>query len=203
MVIAAALLTGCSGSSSPPSLGPAGDASHPPPAVATGQQAAPTDLAAPLLTAADLGPTWRAGEVPPVGYSTPPPFDVGPPAIYQLRTDLQTEHWTGSAWSIDQFVEELATSYGTAAKADQIVILQVAQAKGLYRSAKVHGVTVWTYTSPKANSDRLVWLAVGPLAVKLTIGAPGSAATGVPAARVVRLAVERLKSHPEPSQAVG
>jgi hypothetical protein len=197
--MAAIAVTGCSGSSAPSSPTAVVDASHPPAPLANGQQAAPAKLVAPLLTPADLGPTWRVAETPPVTYGTPPPFAVGPAAAYQLHAHLQTEHWSGSTWTTDQYVEELATSYGTAHNAKQAVDLQVAQAKGGYQSANVRGVTVWTYTSTKAHTDRLIWLAVGPLAVQLTVRAATSGAPGVLTVdRVIRVAVKRLQAHPLP-----
>jgi hypothetical protein len=195
----AVAVVGCSGTADSPetSTTPVVDASHPPAPLPNGQSPAPAGLATPLLTPGDLGPTWRVAETPPVTYGTPQPFAVGPPAVYQLHAHLQTEHWTGSAWLTDQYVEELAQSYGTASNASQTVILQVAQGKGAYHPKRISGVKVWIYASTQASAARLAWLAVGPLAVKLTIGPPAAGAPGVvPVDRMIRIAVDRLKAHP-------
>lgn len=193
--IAALALAACSGSSSPSQT--TVDASHPPAPIQNGQQAAPANLCAALLTPADLGSSWRAAEDPPTTYGTPPPFAVGPPAVYRITTSLQTEHWTGSAWTTDQTVEELATSYGSAANADRAVQLELAQGRGGYRSARIHGITVFTYESKDPTANRQIWFAFGPLAVKLTVGMPPSGAPGaVSEATAVGRAIQRLQAHP-------
>jgi hypothetical protein len=200
----AVALTACNGSSKPGTA--IVDASHPPAPVANGQQAAPPDLAAPLLTPADLGPTWSAVEAPAIGLRTPPAIDVGPAPVYEVRSNLQTQHWNGTAWVPDQNLQELATSYGTPAKASHELSLQILQGRGdcgqcplAYSPEKVSGIKVWRFDSKKAAGSGQALFTIGPLFIRLTISAPTSTEAGIVSADdAIRLAVTRAKAEPEP-----
>jgi hypothetical protein len=201
-----AALTGCGGSSGPKGGSTAVDANHPPAPVPNGQQAAPADLAAPLLTPADLGTTWSAVETPATSVRTPPPIDVGPAPVYEVHTNLQAQHWNGSAWVSDQNILETATSYGTPAKGSRELSLQILQGRGdcdgcglAYHPERVAGVRVWRFDNEKVAGSGQALFAIGPLFFRLTIGAPaGPQPDVVSATDAIRLAVKRAKAEPEP-----
>jgi len=159
-----------------------------------------------MLTPADLGTTWSAVEAPPISTRTPPPLAVGPTAVYEVRANLQTQHWTGSTWMQDQNILEIATSYGTPAKASKELYLQALQGRGdcgqcalSYHPVKIAGTKVWQFTSKETTGSSQTLLAVGPLFVRITITTPAPTESGVVSAEeATRVALQRLKAEPEP-----
>jgi hypothetical protein len=149
------------------------------------------------LRPGDLGSTWRAVETPAAGIRTPPPFAVGPAPAYEIHTNLETAHWTGSTWTTDQTVQETATNYGTPGKASQELSLQVLQGRGKYKSFRVSGLSVWRLDSHQPGTNVFALFAVGQDYVRLTVSVPTSGATGVVStATVLRRAIQRLRTQP-------
>ncbi|HVT21886.1 MAG TPA: hypothetical protein VHE57_10895 [Mycobacteriales bacterium] len=181
----------------------AGDATHRPVAFRVpGEVAAPASLARPLLTPADLGPDWQYDWNPGVTYNDHPikPVDQ-PAATYTMSARLAARRWTGSSWSYDQMVSELATRYTSRADARRAVkvltgpsTLCCTPTPG-YRADHIDGRLVWRYDSTGRYSAPQAIVQHGSLVVRIVGGLRNAKA---PESRsftsIVRLAVKRLGS---------